>query len=124
MICSDQKVVQIIHNNPITPNTTGCGYNDCEETTSKAKQNETLQQKPIKTTESHHDFHHTEQSMKSRLQPSNFPFAMNNTNNHSRENTMSLHSFQPQENTDQYITEPTFISYTERVHGWVKKTYL
>ena len=104
-ICSDQKVVQIIHNNPLTPNTIVCGYNDCEETTNKAKHNETLQQKSIKTTKSHHGFHHIEQPMNSRLQPSIFPFAMNNTHSHSRENTTCLHSFQPQENIDQHITK-------------------
>jgi hypothetical protein len=61
-----------IHNNPIAPNTTGYGYHNCEETTIKAKKSETLQQKPIKTTEIHHGFHHTEQPMKSQLQPSIF----------------------------------------------------
>jgi hypothetical protein len=113
-----------MHNNPIELNTTGCSYNGYEETTNKAKQNETLQQKPIKTTERHHGFHHTEQPMKSRLQPTILPFSMNKTQSHSRENTTHLHSCQPQENTDQYIIEPTFISYTERIHGWAKRTYL
>jgi hypothetical protein len=77
---------------------------------------------PIKTTESHHSFHHTEQLMQSQLQPSIFTFSTNNTHNHSRENTTCLHSYQSQENTDQHITEPTFISYTKQIHGWEKIT--
>jgi hypothetical protein len=38
---------------------------DYEETVNKYKWNETLQQKPIETTEILHGFHHIEQSIKS-----------------------------------------------------------
>jgi hypothetical protein len=109
-ICSDPKVFQIIHNNPITPIMIGCGYKYYEEITIKSKHNETLQKKPIETTKSHHDFHHTEYSMKLRLQPSKFPFAMNNRKNHSREIPRVYTVASLKKNTEQYITEPTFIS--------------
>jgi hypothetical protein len=59
MICSDPKVVQKLHNNPITTNMTGYGYRDYEGTTINSIWNEILQQKPIKTTKSLHGFHHT-----------------------------------------------------------------
>jgi hypothetical protein len=63
-ICSDPKVVQKLHTNPITKNTTGYGYKECEETNTKSIWNETLQKNPINTTESLHGFHHIEQLMK------------------------------------------------------------
>jgi hypothetical protein len=33
-----------------------------------------------------------------------------------------LHSFQSQENTNQCITEPSFVHTQREIHGWVKRT--